>query len=199
MANTMHYLQPDELKKLLEVAAESKRNVAMILLSYRHGLRASELCGLTLADVDEANDRLIVTARKTRRKGGSKYYEAFRPKDSFGASDLAAIHSYMKERAEFEHAKTCPALFLSRKGDAMLAHSWTTAFKNIAIEAGLRREVQHPHVLRHTAAMNCIDRDVPLHLVSSVLRHASLASLTPYVKPKQEDVDKAAIKAFAKF
>ena len=71
MSNTMHHLEPNELKKLLDVAANSKRNTAMILISYRHGLRASELCGLALGDVDEANERLIITARKTRRKGGT--------------------------------------------------------------------------------------------------------------------------------
>jgi integrase len=198
MSNTMHYLEPNELKKLLDVAANSKRNTAMILLSYRHGLRASELCGLTLADVDEENNRLVITARKTRRKGGSRFYEAFMPKDSFGPSDIAVIHQCLKERAELKHPETCAALFLSRKGGAMLAHSWTTCFKNMAIEAELRSEVCHPHVLRHTTAMRAVDRNIPLHLVSGILRHASLASLTPYVMPSQQSIDAAKIRAFSK-
>lgn len=199
MANTMHYLQPTELKKLLEVAAKSKRNTAMVLLSYRHGLRASELCGLTLADFDEENNRLVITARKTRRKGGTKFYEALMPKDACGPSDLAAIHQYLKEREGYFEAEKSQALFLSRKGGPMLAHSWTICFKNLALEAGLPSTLAHPHVLRHTTAMWNVDAGVPLHLVSAVLRHASLASLTPYVAPPQSAVDVAKARAFAKF
>jgi site-specific recombinase XerD len=198
MSNTMHYLEPNELKKLLDVAASSKRNTAMILLSYRHGLRASELCGLALGDVDEANERLIITARKTRRKGGTKFYECFRPKDDIGPSDLAAIHSWLKERKAYPNAETSPALFLSRKGGAILAHSWTIAFKHLALEVGLPSTLAHPHVLRHSTAMRAVDSGIPLHLVSGMLRHASLASLTPYTSPSQAAIDAAAVRAFAR-
>ena len=45
-------LTPEEILKVLKVASDSKRNLAMILLAYRHGMRASEVCDLRLADVD---------------------------------------------------------------------------------------------------------------------------------------------------
>ena len=35
---------PEEILKVLRVASESKRNLALILLAYRHGMRASEVC-----------------------------------------------------------------------------------------------------------------------------------------------------------
>ena len=51
--NKMVHLTPDELLAVLKVARErSSRDWAMILLAYRHGLRASELCGLRTAEVD---------------------------------------------------------------------------------------------------------------------------------------------------
>jgi site-specific recombinase XerD len=195
----MKYLSPDELRKLLEVAAKSKRNTAMILLSYRHGLRASEVCGLTLEDVDEANGRLIVTARKTRRKNGQRFYESFMPKDSFGVSDLAAIHSWLKERAMKPGADSSNALFLSREGGGILAHSWSLAFKLMAREAGLPEEKTHPHTLRHSAAMKAVEGGMALHMITGMLRHKSLASLSPYISPSQASVDAAKIRAFAKF
>jgi integrase len=201
MAKDVHYLNPEQLRKLLRVAEnrpEASRNIAMILLSYRHGLRGSEVCGIKLSDIDESNGLLTVRARKTRRRGGIKFSEAFRPKDAYGASDLAAIRSYMRERDEYDHAAMCDFLFLSRKGGGFLAHSWTTAFKNLAKAAGLPSVLAHPHVLRHTAAMRAIDAGTPLHLVQGVLRHASIASLTPYIEPMQKDVDAAMIKALAK-
>jgi hypothetical protein len=33
-------LAPEEILKVLKIASESKRNLAMILLAYRHGMRA---------------------------------------------------------------------------------------------------------------------------------------------------------------
>src|ERR1700738_4623748 len=45
------FLSPDELLSVLRVAKKrAVRDWAMILLAYRHGLRASEGCGLRLAD-----------------------------------------------------------------------------------------------------------------------------------------------------
>ena len=49
----MTHLTPDELLSVLKAArARSARDWAMVLLAYRHGLRASEVCDLKLADVD---------------------------------------------------------------------------------------------------------------------------------------------------
>jgi integrase len=46
-------LSPQEMLALLKAAKNrSMREWAMILLAYRHGLRASEVCGVKLADVD---------------------------------------------------------------------------------------------------------------------------------------------------
>jgi type 1 fimbriae regulatory protein FimB len=49
------FLTPDEVALLLRAAKKGRhgaRNHAMILLAYRHGLRASEVTGLRVSDVD---------------------------------------------------------------------------------------------------------------------------------------------------
>jgi integrase len=51
----MKALSQDEILKVLKAAADNKRNLAMILLGYRHGMRASEVCGLELKDLDLKN------------------------------------------------------------------------------------------------------------------------------------------------
>jgi integrase len=40
----MKALTHDEVLKVLKATADDKRNLAMILLGYRHGMRASEVC-----------------------------------------------------------------------------------------------------------------------------------------------------------
>ena len=49
----MTFLTTDETIAVLTAArAHSTRDWVMILLSYRHGLRASEVCGLKLTDIN---------------------------------------------------------------------------------------------------------------------------------------------------
>ena len=64
------YLTEKEIERLIEAARKRGRNgvrdAAAILLAYRHGLRAAELCSLRWAQVDLRNGRLHVN----RAKGG---------------------------------------------------------------------------------------------------------------------------------
>ena len=64
------YLTEKEVDRLIEAARKRGRNgardAAAILLSYRHGLRASELCSLKWSQIDLQHGRLHVN----RSKGG---------------------------------------------------------------------------------------------------------------------------------
>jgi type 1 fimbriae regulatory protein FimB/type 1 fimbriae regulatory protein FimE len=64
------YLTEGEVERLIEAARKRGRNgardVAAILLAYRHGLRAKELCSLRWSQIDLRNGRLHVN----RAKGG---------------------------------------------------------------------------------------------------------------------------------
>ena len=64
------YLTEKEVDRLIDAARKRGRNgardAAAILLAYRHGLRASELCALRWAQIDLKNGRLHVN----RAKGG---------------------------------------------------------------------------------------------------------------------------------
>src|SRR6516164_11451129 len=66
------YLTEAEVMKLIEVARKRGRNglrdSAAILLAYRHGLRAQELCTLQWSQIDLRHGRLHVN----RAKGGQE-------------------------------------------------------------------------------------------------------------------------------
>src|SRR5215475_11388907 len=66
------YLTEKEIDRLIEAARRRGRNgqrdAAAILLAYRHGLRASELCALRWAQIDLRHGRLQVN----RAKGGQE-------------------------------------------------------------------------------------------------------------------------------
>jgi type 1 fimbriae regulatory protein FimE len=60
------YLTEKEVDRLIEAARRRGRNgqrdAAAILLAYRHGLRASELCSLRWTQIDLRNGRLHVNS-----------------------------------------------------------------------------------------------------------------------------------------
>ena len=68
VARTRRYLTGREVEKLIEAARKhgryGHRDATMILIAYRHGLRASELCDLQWHQVELTTGRLHV-----RREG----------------------------------------------------------------------------------------------------------------------------------
>jgi integrase len=67
------YLTPEEVERLIATARKRvgartpHRDATMILMGYRHGLRASELCGMRWDMLDLAQGRYHVTRRKNGR------------------------------------------------------------------------------------------------------------------------------------
>jgi integrase len=64
---TREYLTEREVERLMKAAGDNRhghRDASMILLAFRHGLRASELCSLRWEQVDLAHGRLHVSRLK---------------------------------------------------------------------------------------------------------------------------------------
>src|SRR5262249_12979721 len=65
---TREYLTEREVERLMKAAGRNRyghREATMILLAFRHGLRASELCSLRWERVDLAHARLHVSRLKS--------------------------------------------------------------------------------------------------------------------------------------
>src|SRR4051812_39045278 len=59
------FLSPEETLAVLRAArARTVRDWAMILVAYRHGLRASEICGLHMPDVNLRDGSLSIRRLK---------------------------------------------------------------------------------------------------------------------------------------
>src|SRR5260370_1662983 len=65
---TREYLTEREVERLMKAGGDNRyghRDATMILLAFRHGLRASELCSLRWEQVDLAHARLHVSRLKS--------------------------------------------------------------------------------------------------------------------------------------
>jgi type 1 fimbriae regulatory protein FimB len=81
----MIHLEPAEVLSVLRVAKSTgAREWAMIVIAYKHGMRASEVCNLRLNDIDMKNGCIVVQRLKgslrTRAIHNLSHYDQIGPK-----------------------------------------------------------------------------------------------------------------------
>ena len=171
----MTILTPQEILDLLKVARKrSIRDWAMILLAYRHGMRASEVCGLKLADLD-----LKAGSISIRRLKGSLH--TIQPLHQHRGQPLldetAAVRAWMRKRP----ADGSDYLFTSQKGGKLDRTQFFRNFQTVAESAGLSVEKRHPHVLKHSLASHLVAGNANLALIRQALGHRSINSTMAYI------------------
>jgi integrase len=171
----MTFLTPDETLIVLKAARErSTRDWAMILLAYRHGLRASEVCGLKLSDID-----LKVGSISIRRLKGSMQtvQPLYAHRGQPLLDELSALRAWLRER----RSDGSDFLFTSQKGGKLDRTQFFRLFQAIAETAGLPFEKRHPHVLKHSLASHLVAGNVNLALIRQALGHRSINSTMQYI------------------
>jgi type 1 fimbriae regulatory protein FimB len=171
----MTFLTPVETLAVLKVAKQrSTRDWAMILLAYRHGLRASEVCRLKLADVDQKVGSISIR----RLKGSLQTVQPlYQHRGQPLLDETAAIRSWLRKRP----SDGSNYLFTSQKGGRLDRTQFFRVFQTIAQIAGLPVEKRHPHVLKHSLASHLVAGNVNLALVRQALGHRSINSTMQYV------------------
>jgi type 1 fimbriae regulatory protein FimB/type 1 fimbriae regulatory protein FimE len=128
------YLTEAEIERLINAARKrgrnSTRDVAAILLAYRHGLRAAELCSLRWSQVDLRHGRLHVN----RAKGG---IESVHP---LHGPELRALRPLQGQS---------PYVFVTEAGTPVTTAWFLRMVQRTGRAAKLPFPV-HPHMLRHS-------------------------------------------------
>ena len=186
----MTYLAPEELLAVLKAArARSVRDWAMILLSYCHGLRTSEACGLRLADVDLKSESVSI-----RRLKGSLHttQPLYKHQGVPLLDEVNALRAWLRERPD----DGSDYLFVSQKGGRLHRSQFFRIFQACAEAAGLPPEKRHPHVLKHALASHLVAANTNLGLVRQLLGHKSIGSTMKYVEVGDAQASEAARAAF---
>lgn len=166
-------LAPAQVQALLDAcdqsAAVGRRDFAIVTLLARLGLRASEVAGLGLDDIDWRAGTVMVHGK------GNSVEQLPLPVDVGTALSRYLEHgrpSSASVRAVFIRAKA-PYRALSQK-------SISTMVGRTARRAGLG--TVHAHLLRHTLATDVLNKGASLDEVGQLLRHRSRASTEIYAK-----------------
>lgn len=182
-------LTPQEMLDLLKAARKrSTRDWAMILLAYRHGLRASEVCGLKLADLD-----LKAAAISIRRLKGSLHtiQPIYQHRGQPLLDETVAIRAWLRKRSQ----DGSDYLFVSQKGGKLSRVQFFRVFQAIAQSAGLPIEKRHPHVLKHSIASHLVAGNANLALIRQALGHRSIKSTMAYIGTTDAQAAEAVQKA----
>jgi type 1 fimbriae regulatory protein FimE len=171
-------------------ATESRRDRAMIVLAYRHGMRTSEVCGLKLADVDMKNGQVTVR----RLKGSLKTTQPL--SDLQGEpllSEKKALRAWLAERGDHPSAY----VFTSQKSGRINRSQFYRIFSAAAEAAGLSASKRHPHCLKHALGFNLVAAGVDLASIRIALGHKNIASTAIYAIPTDEQVGETVARALA--
>jgi site-specific recombinase XerD len=180
-ASKIQFLTQPELRALFRVITR-KRDRALFLLAYRHGLRASEVGLLQVDDVNFAQQRLTIHRLKRSLPG---IYP-------LRTDEVTALKTYLRERKNHS-----PSLFLSQRGTPISRRQLDTLMKHYGEEAGIPASKRHFHVLKHSIATHLLDAGADLRFVQDWVGHASIKNTVIYAQLTSRRRDEEARKVFA--
>jgi integrase len=171
------YWQPQELLKILANARrESVRNHLIVLLAYKHGLRASELAALRVRDVQ--NGRL-----DCKRLKGSLHTN--RPLESDPnplLDEVGTLQAYLRERDGEDDR-----LFVSRLGKGMTRRAIYDVFEDATFRAGIEPGRRNPHCAKHTLGALAYRAGVDTFALQQLLGHRDAKATSVYAGVTQDE------------
>lgn len=197
-------LMPKQEKKFLEFIAQdahfSKYYNGMFIL-FKTGLRISELCGLTLRDID-MKKRIIDVNKQLQYTGGKKAYIE-KTKTAAGTRKLPmsdevyeAFKRVISERKKPKIEQIIDGytgfLFLDDSGKPMLSYHWEKRFQ-YSVEKYNRTFKEElpkvtPHVCRHTYCTNMAKKGVSVKTLQFLMGHSDISvTMNVYTHVKMED------------
>src|SRR5215471_16364820 len=144
---TREYLTEAEVDRLMNAARKNRwghRDATMVLVAYRHGLRASELVDLRWDQIEFASGTLHV--RRVKQGTPSAH--------PILGDELRALRRFKREQEP-----RSPFVFTSERG----APFSTVGFRQMIARLGIAAKFEfraHPHMLRHACGYQLANKGV---------------------------------------
>ncbi len=146
------------------------RDRAMLELLYSSGLRATEICTITLRSVDPSIGGVLVTGKGNKQR-----------LVPIGVPARRAVDEYLKEcrpKLLRPDGRDEGRVFLSKTGGPLERVALWQIVRKHARAAGLRDI--HPHMLRHSFATHMLVGGADLRVLQELLGHADIATTQIY-------------------
>ena len=181
------YFTRDEIKILLELPLMHKatglRDKTLLCFMYASGMRAQEVCDMTVGDVQFYEDR----ARIKVHGKGQKIRLIGIP---------ASMSEMLKKYIEYRGLTSSPEkhVFSSQTHEKMTVSCVEEIYSKYVRIAKLKypemfRENYTPHSMRHTTATHMLEAGVPLIVLKNFLGHVSLQTTQIYAEVTQDTMN----------
>jgi len=173
-------------RKFVMKRPSANRDQAIILMLLDTGLRASELCALTIGDVDVKRGKVDIRHGVQGGAKGGKGRIVF-----LGKTTRRTLWRYLVEREDIDDLDA--PLFAVRSDRKFSPDTLRHLIKNIAKRAGVKNA--YPHKFRHTFSITYLRSGGDVFTLQALLGHSSLDMVRYYAQVAQVDVEKAHRKA----
>ena len=172
------YLTEEECIRLLRTITQRgrtrvrKRDMAMIILLLHTGLRASELTGLKLTNVDLGTRQIKIT-----RKGNKEQYLHLNDETA------RALANYLYSRPPSQDGR----LFVSSKGANLTRTYVYDVVRGYFKLAGINKAKHGPHVLRHTFCTRLHQKGVAPFTIKELAGHKNINTTMRYIRIENKE------------
>jgi integrase len=163
------YLTPTEIDQLMAAAKGNRhghRDATMILICYRHGFRASEICDLRWSQIDLDQARLHV--RRVKRGTPSVH--------PLQGDELRALR-----RLKRESPAHSDFVFMTERGGPFTTTGFAFLISRAGVKAGLPFKC-HPHMLRHAAGYALANAGHDTRSLQAYLGHKNIQHTVRYTE-----------------
>jgi integrase/recombinase XerD len=164
-------LSKEEVSRLLD-ATRSLKHRALIMTLYGAGLRVSEACRLTIADIDSS--RMVIRIQQAK-----------------GQKDRDVMLSPVLLDALRQHWRRSRAKHWLFPGHATNKPITTKAVFLMIQQAGVRAKITKnvsPHVLRHSFATHLLESGTDIRTIQLLLGHAEIETTVIYLHVSQHHI-----------
>jgi integrase len=163
------HLTEREVERLVEAAKDNRwghRDSTMVLLAFRHGLRAAELVDLRWEQTDLEN--AILHVRRVKQNTPATH--------PLTGRELRALR-----RLQREQGSKSPFVFVSERGTPFSTRGFQATVERAARAAGFDMKI-HPHMPRHSCGYKLANDDVDTRTIQSYLGHKSIQHTVRYTE-----------------
>jgi integrase len=166
---TREYLTEAEVERLLKATKDNRgahRDATMILVAYRHGLRASELTDLRWDQIDFATATVAIR----RAKRGTPATHPIRGDESRALRKL-----------QRDQEPKSPFVFTSERGSPFTTAGFARMLERAGEAAGFEFKA-HPHMLRHACGFALANKGHDTRALQAYLGHRNIQHTVRYTE-----------------
>lgn len=175
LAELPRHLTTDQVDRLIAAcdgcSPQRRRDRAIVLLLARLGLRAGDVAGLRMADIEWGSGTLKVL-------GKGRYQVRLPLPQDVGD----AILNYLECRPPIENDDHVFIRSVAPRKPFVRGDGVSSIVRSAMKRAGIVTPAKGAHVLRHTAATEMLRHGVPLDQIALVLRHRGIDTTAYYAK-----------------